>query len=79
LLVIPTVILIGALVRRWWIVVVAAVLWPIAVVVWGDVGSFGGVLGAGVTGAANAGFGALVGTAIQKVAAGLWMAANASR
>ncbi len=74
---IPTVILVAALVRRWWIVVVAAVLWPIVVAVWGDVDSVGGFLGAGVLGAANAGFGAIVGTAIAKVAAGLWTATNA--
>ena len=74
---IPTVILIGALARRWWIVAVAAVLWPIAVVVWGDVDSVGGFLVAGILGAVNAAFGAIVGTAIQKVAAGLWTATHA--
>jgi hypothetical protein len=75
--VIPTVILVAAIVRRWWIVAVAAVLWPIAVVVWGDVDRIGGFLGAGVLGAAHAGFGVVVGTAVQKVAAGLWTAAHA--
>lgn len=74
---IPTVILIGALARRWWIVAVAAILWPIAGLVWGDVDSFGGFLGAGILGAANAVFGVIVGTAIQKVAAALWTAARA--
>jgi hypothetical protein len=73
---IPTVILVAAIVRRWWIVAVAVVLWPIAVVVGGDVDSIGGFLGAGILGAANAAFGIIVGTAVQKVAAGLWTAAH---
>jgi len=74
---IPTVIFVAAVVRRRWIVPAAAVLWPFAVVVWGDVDSFGGFLGAGLLGAINAGFGATIGTAIQKLAAALWMAARA--
>ena len=74
---IPTVIVIAAVVRQWWIVAVAAVLWPIAVVVWGDIDSIGGFFGAGILGAVNAAFGVIVGRAIQKVAGGLRAAARA--
>ena len=74
---IPTVILIGAAFRRWWIVPAAAALWPVVIAVWGDVDTAGGFLGAGLLGAINAGFGAIVGTAIQKLTGGSWTAVNA--
>ena len=74
---IPTVIFVGAIFRRWWIALVAAILWPVVVVVWGDIDTVGGFLGAGLLGAINAAFGAIIGTAIEKLAGGLWTAANA--
>ena len=68
---IPTVILVGAVVRHWWIVVVAAVLWPIVVVVWGDVDGVPGFAVAGLRGAATAAIGAVIGTAIWELIKGV--------
>ncbi|NNC91544.1 MAG: hypothetical protein HKN80_03525 [Acidimicrobiia bacterium] len=68
---IPTVFVIGALFRRWWAIVAAAVLWPVAVVVWGDVDNLGDFLAAGLLGAVNAAIGALIGSAIWNVVRGL--------
>jgi len=61
---IPTVMLVGAAVRHWWIIVVAGLLWPLAVVVWGDIDSVAGFLGTGLLGAVNAAIGAVICTAI---------------
>jgi uncharacterized membrane protein AbrB (regulator of aidB expression) len=74
---IPTVILIGALVRRWWIVPAAALLWPLALVFWEEIDGIGGLVGPGLLAALNVAFGAIVGTAFTKVAGGLRAAANA--
>jgi hypothetical protein len=67
---IPSVILVGALVRQWWIVVAAAVVWPIVVMVWGDVDSVAGAVGAAILGGANAAIGAAIGTAVWRITRG---------
>lgn len=67
---IPTVILIGALVRRWWVVLAVAALWPLGLVIWGDVDGGGDFVGAGLLGAINAAIGAVIGTAIWELLKG---------
>ena len=73
---IPSVIIIAAIFRNWRIVAVAAVLWPIVVVMWGDVDSVSGFFGAGMLGAINAAIGVAIGTAVETVTRGLWTAAS---
>ncbi len=48
----------------------AAVLWPIALAIWGDVDGLGGFVGAGLFGAISAAIGAVIGTAIWKLIKG---------
>ena len=74
---IPSVIIIAAIFRNWRIVAVAAVLWPIVFVMWGDVGSASEFLGAGMLGAINAAIGVAIGTAVETVTRGLWAATTA--
>jgi hypothetical protein len=65
------VIFVAAILRRWWAVVAASFVWPLVLVVWGDVDEISEFLGAGLLGAANAAVGAMVGTAVATVVAGI--------
>jgi hypothetical protein len=48
----------------------AALLWPLALAVWGDVDRVGGFIGAGLLGAANAAVGAVIGSVVWNLVRG---------
>ena len=66
---IPTLIVAGLIFGRWWrtTLIVAAVAWPIALLIDGIDLGFTGVLGAAVLGAANAAVGVLVHQALRQL------------